>query len=209
MEHIVVAEPLGCVMNGINKAGVRAGETAVVLGGGPIGLLSVAVLKAMGAGRVVLVEPAKVRADLGLRLGADAVVDPRQTDDVSAAVKAAAGTKAPTVIIEAVGSQLGTAVRVAGNGCRIVVIGINSAAEADFSPAELVRKEIVIVGAWLMRYTMRQALDMIQAGLLPMDVIVTHVLPLSDVHAGLEIARRGEGLKVVFQPGPTAAEGTR
>lgn len=199
MEHIVVAEPLGCVLNGVHKAGVNAGETAVVIGGGPIGLLAVMVLKHLGAGEIIVVEPAEERRDMALRLGATASIDPIGID-VVAAVKGAAGNRGPTLIYEAVGSQLDAAVAMAADEARIVIVGINSAVTAGFPPTEIVTKELSIHGAFLMRNTMREALDLIESGAIPVHEIVSHVLPLEQVLEGIRMARSGEALKVVFTP---------
>lgn len=199
MEHIVVAEPLGCVLNGVHKAGVHPGEAAVVMGGGPIGLLTVMVLRLLGAGTIVVIEPSAERRGVALDLGASAAFDPREVD-ITSAVRDATGGRGPTLIYEAVGSQLDAAVDMAADEARIVVVGINSAARASFAPTAIVNKELSLHGAFLMRNTMREALDLIESGAIPVGKIVSHVLPLEDVHEGVRLARAGEALKVVFTP---------
>lgn len=199
-ELVVLAEPLGCALNAVNKTGVIGGETAAVIGGGPIGLLSVAVLRYFGAGKIVVIEPSATRGEVALEVGADAVIDPTAGEDLQAAVRNATGGADPSVIIEAVGTQLDTAVAIAADEARIAVLGINSAYRAGFSAMELTVKELRIHGVFLMQYTMRQALDLIATKALPLASIVSHVLPLSEVHTGIELAQRGEGLKIVFTP---------
>lgn len=199
MEHIVVAEPLGCVLNGVHKAGVRPGETAVVMGGGPIGLLTVTVLKLLGAGRIIVIEPSEERRNVALELGATTGIDPSAVDVVSAVREATDGA-GPTLIYEAVGSQLDAAIAMAADEARIVLVGINSAVRASFAPTDIVNKELSIHGAFLMRNTMREALDLIESGAIPIGRIVSHVLPLEEVHEGMRLARAGEALKVVFTP---------
>ena len=199
MEHIVVAEPLGCVLNGVHKAGVKPGEAAVIIGGGPIGLLTVMVLKHLGAGEIIMVEPSAERREVALRLGATVGIDPLGTDVIAAVTEATSG-QGPTLIYEAVGSQLDAAVAMAANEARIVIVGINSAVTAGFSPTDIVTKELSIHGAFLMRNTMREALDLIESGAIPVGEIVSHVLSLEEVHKGIRLARSGEALKVVFTP---------
>ena len=172
-----------------------------VIGGGPIGLLAVAALKHQGAGRVIVIEPAPARADVAKAVGADLVINPRETDPV-AAVREATGGRGPTLILEAVGSQLDLSVEMAGNQARIVVLGINSSVTTGFAAVDITTKELQILGAFLMRYTMREALDLIQSRALPLEPIISHVLPLEDVHHGIELARSGRGLKVIFRPQP-------
>jgi threonine dehydrogenase-like Zn-dependent dehydrogenase len=198
-EHIVLAEPLGCVLNAIDKGGIEVGDRAVVIGGGPIGLLSVIALKHFGVEHVTVVEPAAARRAVAEEVGADLVVDPG-AGQTARQVLAATGGRGASLIIEAVGSQLDLAVEIAADQARIVVIGINSGYRAELPAMQLTIKEIRIVGAFLMRYTMRPALDLIMSRQLPLDRIVSHVLPLSDVHQGIGLAQAGEGLKVVFKP---------
>ncbi|MET7992856.1 alcohol dehydrogenase catalytic domain-containing protein [Amycolatopsis sp. NPDC005232] len=198
-EHVVLAEPLGCVLNGINKAGVMVGDRAVVLGGGPMGLLAVIALKHFGVEQVILVEPAVKRAAVAKQAGADVVLDPTSVD-VREEVLAATGGRGATLVFEAVGSQLDTAVDVAADQARIVVMGINNSYRANLSAMTVTIKELRILGAFLMRYTMRESLDLIQSGELPLERVVSHVLPLSDIHKGLSLAQAGEGLKIVFKP---------
>lgn len=199
MEHIVVAEPLGCVLNGVHKAGVNPGETAVVVGGGPIGLLAIMVLRLLGAGDIIVIEPAEERRNVAIELGATTALDPIGIDVVSA-VREATGGRGPTLIYEAVGSQLDDAVAMAADEARIVIVGINSAVRTGFAPTDIVTKELSFYGAFLMRNTMREALDLIESGAIPIAKIVSHVLPLEEVHEGIRLARAGEALKVVFTP---------
>jgi threonine dehydrogenase-like Zn-dependent dehydrogenase len=198
-EQVVLAEPLGCVLNGLRKSGVRPGENAVVIGGGPIGLLAVAALKNQGAGQVIVIEPAANRSEVAKAVGADLVINPRETNPV-AAVREATQGRGATLILEAVGSQLDASVDMAANQARIVVLGLNSAVNTSFPAVDVTTKELQILGAILMRYTMQEALDLIQSQVLPLEPIVSHVLPLHDVLNGIALARSGQGLKVVFDP---------
>ena len=199
-EHIVLAEPLGCVLNTLGKAdGVKVGDRAVVIGGGPIGLLTVIALKHFGAEDVILVEPAKNRAAVGLKVGASHVIDPTETD-VKTEVDRLTGGRGATLVIEAVGSQLETAIAISAARARIVLIGINSAHRAPVPTMTVTVKELQISGAFLMRYNMREALDLIQSSTLPLEHVISHVLPLDQIHDGIALAQRGEGLKIIFKP---------
>jgi threonine dehydrogenase-like Zn-dependent dehydrogenase len=77
-----LAEPASVSYNGlfIRGGGILPGDKAVVFGGGPIGLAGVALLKRAGASVVILSEPSKRRAELGRKMGADHVIDPRSVD---------------------------------------------------------------------------------------------------------------------------------
>lgn len=75
-------EPLGCVINSVERANVQLGQDALVIGGGVMGLLHVMTLKLKGA-RVLVSEPNENRRRLALELGADFVFDPMQKDPVA------------------------------------------------------------------------------------------------------------------------------
>lgn len=199
VEHIVLAEPLGCALNGIAKGGVRIGDRCVILGGGPIGMLTLATLKKLGVDQTILVEPSEYRRNVATEVGAGSVIDPT-SEDVSKVVRDLTGGRGASLVFEAVGSQLETALEIASERGRVVQVGINSAYRASVSSADITSKELVISGAFLMRYNMREALDLIASDTLPLELIVDQVMSLDNVHDGIAMAQSGQALKVVFKP---------
>lgn len=83
-------EPLAVGWHAAKLAGIGGGETVLIVGAGPIGLVTMLAAKAMGAGQVAMVELAQERKRMAHRLGADLVLDPH-LDDVAAEVRAAFG----------------------------------------------------------------------------------------------------------------------
>lgn len=77
-----LVEPTSVAYNAVIErgGGIRPGDNVAILGGGPVGLAACAILKRAGAARVVLSEPSQVRAEMALRMGADAVIDPTKED---------------------------------------------------------------------------------------------------------------------------------
>ena len=71
-----LAEPLAVAMHSLRLASIRPGETVAVIGAGPIGLLTIAALRAAQAGRIWAVEPLAHRRDLARGIGADAAIEP-------------------------------------------------------------------------------------------------------------------------------------
>ncbi len=86
-EHGALTEPLACVMRGLEEAGARAGQTAIVLGAGPIGLLFAHAGSLMGL-RVIAVVKRRDQVGMALALGAEQVVRIGEVDDPVAAVRA-------------------------------------------------------------------------------------------------------------------------
>ncbi len=77
-----LVEPTCVAYNAVVErgGGIRPGDNVVICGGGPIGLAACAIMKRMGAARVILSEPMKERAELGRKLGADYTIDPTKED---------------------------------------------------------------------------------------------------------------------------------
>ncbi|MGF1646042.1 MAG: 2,3-butanediol dehydrogenase [Kineosporiaceae bacterium] len=82
-EQGALVEPMAVGFHAVGVAGLRPGDTALVLGAGPIGLVTALAARAAGARRVVVSEVSPIRRELAGRLGADAVLDPRRTDVVT------------------------------------------------------------------------------------------------------------------------------
>ncbi len=82
--------------------GIRPGDNVVILGGGPIGLAAVAILKRAGAAKVILSEPSEKRRELAKHLGADIVIDPTKEDFVEAVLESTRGMGAK-LYLEATG----------------------------------------------------------------------------------------------------------
>ena len=73
-----LAEPLAIAMHSLRLTSIRRGETVVVIGAGPIGLMTIAALRAAGAGGVWAVEPLAHRRELALAIGAGAALEPEE-----------------------------------------------------------------------------------------------------------------------------------
>lgn len=97
-----LAEPLACVLRGIEESYVRKGDTVVVIGLGPIGLMFVRMLKVMGA-RVIAIARRQVQLDDAKRMGAAELISVVDTTDVPAAVRDLTEGRGADVVIEAVG----------------------------------------------------------------------------------------------------------
>jgi threonine dehydrogenase-like Zn-dependent dehydrogenase len=73
--HAALAEPLAVALHGITRSGITPGDTAMVIGAGPIGALTVGALRAMGVDQVTVVEPSEARRRLALEVGATEAID--------------------------------------------------------------------------------------------------------------------------------------
>ena len=120
-------EPLATPVHAVRLAGDVAGRSVAVLGAGTIGLLTLAVLRARGAGKVVSTDPNPRKRDRAAALGADATIDAR-TPDVAGQVRKALGGSADVVFdCVAVQSSMDQAIAIADKGGTVVVVGVPAA----------------------------------------------------------------------------------
>ncbi len=189
-------EPLACVANGAGRANVRPGESAVIFGAGTIGCLFVALFKAAGANPVIVVEPTAKRAAIARAVGADEVVTPEDF----AARRAAVLPRGADVIVDAVGTQFGTAVDHAALGGRIILFGQNANARPPIHQFTVTERSLTIMGTYITAFTFPTAIRLVEQGALPLAPIVTHVVPLDEIEAGIALLRSGDATKVVVIP---------
>mgnify|MGYP000882041277 FL=1 len=99
-----LVEPTSVAYNAVIErgGGIRPGDNVVICGGGPIGVAACAILKRMGAARVILSEPMKERAELGKKLGADYLIDPTKEDFATRVLELTDGMGA-SLFLEATG----------------------------------------------------------------------------------------------------------
>jgi threonine 3-dehydrogenase len=193
-----LAEPLSCVVNATDKLKVQPGEYVVILGGGPIGLLFTMMMKANGASKIIVSEPAEFRRQAALKCGADIVVNPRD-ESIEDVVKREMG-KGADVCIEAVGPLLPTAVRIVRAGGRVLQFGHDETVNPELPIGVFLKKEVEIYGAFIGKRSFEKTIRIMESGKLPLELVVSHTMPLDDIHKGIDLLRRGEGLKIIIMP---------
>jgi (R,R)-butanediol dehydrogenase/meso-butanediol dehydrogenase/diacetyl reductase len=135
-------------MHAIRLSNFRVGDTAVVLGAGPIGLLVQQILKAAGAGEIYVSEPAPARAEAAAKLGATRVFDPRSEDVVAEVVAATDGLGAPVVFdCAAAKPTLQQGLEMARRGGQVVVVSL-AWVEIPLLTVEWVGREVEMKAAY-------------------------------------------------------------
>ena len=203
-KHAALAEPLSCAINAASNSGIKEGDTIVVLGAGPMGLMNAAVARALGAGKVILSEISEKRLSQAEDFGIDILVNPGK-DDLEKIVKEATD----------------------GYGADIAIVAAPAAYPQETAPA-LVRKrgtvclfaslpagdEILSINSRTVHYGeinivgssdstakhVRQAVEMISEGKIDADKLVTHTFGLDGIFEAFELMKSGESLRVVLQP---------
>ena len=192
-----LVEPLACIVWGLERVRVRAGDNALVLGAGPMGCLLIQALKAVGAARVAVVDLAPSRLALARTLGADLAVTPDEL--------ASLGAFSPLgfeLVVEATGvpAVLEGAIEHARPGGTIWVFGVAPGdAMANVSPYTLFRRDLAVIGTFAVNQTVPQAVALIQGGAVDVESLVSHVLPIDAFAEGLRLAAHDQHrMKIQF-----------
>jgi len=197
-----MAEPLACCIHGVDLAGVRTGDTVCVIGGGAIGLLMVQLAKLGGAGCVILSEPIAMRREIGKRLGADLCLDPIK-QNLSDEIKKRAGLCGADVVIECAGntSAIKQAFEIAAKGATLMLFSVpNPDATFDLPLFDVFKKELKIQGSFVNPDTHARAVQMINAGKIIMNPIITHRFRLDEIEQAVQTQMDDKSIKVIVEP---------
>jgi L-iditol 2-dehydrogenase len=207
LEHATLTDPFSDALNGVERLGVELGDTAVVIGAGPIGTMQAQVIRAMGAGKVILSEINKQRLKLSENvLGRDRIVyvGPDDGDLVDVVMDETDGKGAQRIIVACSSNKAQEdALRMAKKRARIVYFGglPKTKPTINFASNYLHYGEQEVTGAYASNYKQQHlALAMIRSGTLSAEKYITHVLPLEEIAKGFEYIRSGEALKVIIRP---------
>ncbi len=202
-EHAALAEPLSCAVNSCENCGIRKGDTVVVIGAGPMGILNACAAREFGAGKIIMAElnPARL-AQCGPF--ADLLVNSGEKDLAQVVKDETGGIGADVVIVAAPAAppqeQALSMVRKRGCICLFASLPVGkSMLTIDSRPLHY--GEIRMVGSSDSTPAhVTRAVAMIAGGALRMDLLATHILPLDGIFEAFELMKSGESLRVVLTP---------
>lgn len=194
-------EPCAVGLHAVREAKMQPGERAVVMGAGPIGLMTLLWLKKEGVPHVTVSDYAPSRRALAARLGADLVIDPA-TQNLAEAVVTASGAAAP-VVFECVGVEgtLRQAMELVDRGGRVVVVGV-CMKEDRIYPMVGINKQLTlkfVLGYSPAEYA--EALAALADGSVDTSPMVTRTVTLDELPAAFEALADPNDCKVVVLPG--------
>ncbi len=192
-------EPLAVGLHNVREARMQPGEHAVVMGAGPIGLMTLLWLKKEGVAHVTVSDPSPERRALAARLGANLVVDPRSTN-LADAVFAAAGSAAP-VVFECVGvpGTLEEAMELVARQGRVIVAGVCMHEDA-IRPMVGINKHLTL--QFVLGYTPQEFAESLAAlgdGSIDTTPLVTRLVSLDDLPAAFTALADPRDCKVMLR----------
>jgi len=201
IECAAMVEPAAVAFNAVRRAGVSPRDTVAVFGDGPIGLLVAMMASAFGAAEVTVVGGTPHRLSLARALGADAVVDIRETPDIAAQLRRRGGS-APSVAIEATGNPAAveSAVASVAAGGRVVLLGLFAGKRApQLDLDRLVIGEVTLRGALGSPGVWPDVIRLIESGRIDPRPLVSEPLPLASFNEGIEKVKARAGVKVMVR----------
>jgi len=200
-DEATLAEPLAVALHSVRLASIRPGETVAVIGAGPIGLLTIAALRAAKAGRIWAVEPLVHRIELARSIGADVAIEPRE-----AAEEILRGTEQRGVdcAIDCAAREHTTsqAIQLTRNAGRVALTGIHSTPFVSMDGSAMRRKELTIFNVRRSNHETEEALELLRAHPEWFAPLLTHAREIESIDEAFAIAsqyRDGVG-KMIVRP---------
>jgi L-iditol 2-dehydrogenase len=199
-----VLQPAADVVHSvITNTNVRPSDSVVVIGPGPMGLLSVQVSRVCGAGKVIVVglDTDIGRMEIAQEMGADGIINASKEDAIEKVTDLTDGRGAE-VVLEVSGSQSGflQGLKMLSRKGQLTIIGVPTK-PVEIVPRALQLGEQSIKGStksvWL---DYERAIQLTRTGRLKLKPLVSHVLPLSEWEKGFDLALTKQACKVVFTP---------
>lgn len=180
-------EPLAVGFHAARQGGAGAGQTAVVTGAGCIGLVSMMALKAMGVSRVYISDIMEKRLDKALELGADGIINARETDTVEA-VKELTGGAGCDLVIETAGTEITTrqAIAMTKKGASIVLVGYSASGELTLPVSMALDKELSFKTVFRYRHIYPMAIEAVAQGKVNLKGIVTNFFEFDDLQNAMD-----------------------
>ena len=203
-EAAALCEPCAVAVHAVDVSQLRLGDSVVVVGGGPIGLLCVQVAKAAGAKEVFVSEPAPARSEAALALGADAVVDPTREDVVSRMVSLTGGS-GPHIVFECAAAQstLDQALSMVRRSGQVVLVAL-AWEPTSVLPVDWIAREVRMQTSFSSTpEDWRVALELIQSGKVDMNSLLSEAsfIPLDGIQQAFEmLVKPTTQLQMVVKP---------
>lgn len=196
-----LAEPAACCLAGLEMVRMPREATVLVIGGGIMGLLTLAIARRRGAARAILSDPVAGRREAARRLGADHVIDPAR-EPLRDAVLALTGGRGPALVCEAVGKPelVAEALAVVKPMGTVQLVGVSPRGQTlPIDLYDLHYREIRIQGAYGRGTAFRRALALLPS--LGVDSLITARFSLERIADGFAHAAAAGGVKTVVTPG--------
>jgi (R,R)-butanediol dehydrogenase/meso-butanediol dehydrogenase/diacetyl reductase len=200
-ETLAQVEPVTVALHAVHQSGIRAGDTAVVQGAGPVGLTTMQCVRAAGAGQVIVIEPSATRRAVAADLGATRAAPPEAAGELIADHTQGLGAD---LVYDCAGGgdTLRSAVDLARRGGSVCLVAFTDG-PTSIDPGAWLRKEISVTTALAYLHDeFEAAMDMLADGRVRVDSLHTSTTQMDGLAAVLQGLARGDStqMKVLVDP---------
>jgi L-iditol 2-dehydrogenase len=201
-EHAALVEAVSVAVHAVNVTPLVLGDTAVIVGAGMIGLLTLQAARAAGATQIIAVDLNDKRLAVAKQLGADVTLRGDQCD-VPAEIRKLTNGRGADVALEVVGATptIKTAIESVRKGGSVTLVG-NVAPMIELPLQSVVTREIRLQGTCGCNGEYPQCIDLMNRGIINVAPLITAKIALSDGPAWFDRLHAGDPdqMKVVVQP---------
>lgn len=193
-------EPVSCVVHAMNRLPFSAGDTVLLFGAGPIGLVLMQMLKLRGASTLVVVDRQAHRLALASQLGATHALLADESLDEALKTIAPAGF---AIVADATGAA--AVIQRAFDYLRpcgaYLQFGVSPKDKTiTLSPFRIFKHDWTIIGTFALRYTFEPAIALLGSRAIDIAPLISDVLPLQQFEQGFAAFEKGQSLKVQYTP---------
>jgi len=187
-QDAAMIEPLSCVIWGLKRIKAQLGDSALVFGAGPMGCLVSQGLRSCGVTPVIVTDKVEWRLEVAKELGATDVILASQTDLLNSKLN----SDGFSIVVDAtgVGQVLQDAFEYVQPRGKIWVFGVVPPTETiRFSPYNVFRKDLSIIGSFAVNQTFPEAIAFISAGTIRVNPLISHQIPLKNFKEAIRLAQ--------------------
>ncbi|QMV42728.1 NAD(P)-dependent alcohol dehydrogenase [Cohnella cholangitidis] len=202
-EKAALIEPFSVGLHAVRRGNLLPGETVVIMGMGPIGILALMAARSAGARRIIGVDMESFRLERALQMGATDVVNLREEDVQSAIMRITEGHKADLAIETAGnGRAAQSALQAVRRGGRVVLVGLPQENETPLSIPYIVDNEIDIRGVFRYHNTYPTGVAIMSGDHIDLEPVITDYMSLEETSRAFEkaINEKNSTLKIVIRP---------
>ena len=194
----------------MRRGEVGPGDTLVITGLGPIGLLAIEAAKMFDVAEIYGSDIVPFGRELAMQMGATGVIDPSK-GSAQEQLKEISGRTGMDVLIETSGNAhaMGDAIQLVKRGGRIVYVGLPTADQVPMDMTEMIDAELDMVGVFRYVNTYPNAIKSLSRPLVDLEKVITNRYALDDIEKaiGVVLTEKDKSIKVMIYPGGVDVEG--
>lgn len=200
-DDAVFFEPLSCVVGSVERTPVQPGDTIVIIGAGPMGLLFALMYRTLSAEKIIVVDIASRRLEFAKGIGVDEVINPTEVDPATAMEKIAC--YGADIVVDAVGNQIQTAMKLVRRGGHIVLFGLRPQDKQTINQYGITRYDLTVHGTFVGLNPFTRTVELLESRSIQPSKLITHRIPLAELTQGVAWMRSGKGMKIIVENGLT------